>query len=1524
MVDEWCRDIKFLKIASNLVFLENWSDPRLREVVRLPWALFILSTLRHDPTAAQVGIDPPTAEQYLLDGVTGEAFQYLHHLVMTLRVERGLEDKDESNQQPIDTLLQLADQSDTENDMFFLRQLQDLLEYLAVKKHFVRNLRNKEEDTAIRRTQPGPPAMNFQAFMALLAVVYKSLPGDSAKALWEDPSFIGTVLDQRSGWPSIACWDMLRSMSTGPECSALAYERTKDGRLSWNSLSKFYQHYYEILPHIFEPIKTSRTPTLEPMGYEDAEMCKGWTRFITEIAKGSSLARQAMLQAKPSPVQMLCEFLNCDVTIDIKAVIVYGITAFCERSGDPSDEENIMRTVECYERVTYVDPGLDTRSVDSAKIPAPVGWLAKMEYSEQDIGSYPLTRAYLSFLTSLLPDPLAKTASRLRPRVTSSLRRSAFYVMDRVFMLQGGRRYIRESERWEVIDAALAFMERALLVFDMSDLLTQTSSRSIASIVSDLYGEPGFVVLLRLLSDSDPFNLISSLLDNCSSHPTPRPRHVNDVLLRILRICHRIFDIQLIFCDVLILALTDTTRSSSHPFRRPLNMVSLDQMLLTHLSNVNAVALLVGDDDLTVSFIATKLMSALMTSPLFGESDRFLGEYSRPVNRLAGIIDVSDDSIRISQGFYMRLNGDGADLTPEEDQSISKSVLKGDAGVTSLAALPLTIRSSILDLLLAGTAHDANGPNLAHFLLGYDFKGRTFSLQDSISPHSRLSCLTVLLDQMTGDTASTSLVSIHPILASKSAQLMHQLFSHSITAQATISYTTSTRAFAAYQLLTLPRQCPPALRDDIEGIGMVILPDSEVLTTADTLVAYLDFQRSTVSCVALETHSFDGRGPSASAIAELLFNGTGENIDDADEDQPGQRPPLIIDLLKNIDLIWKERLPSGEAQAGPPVYYEHFDFDKYKRADVEWWDLTALKRGMDAHRRNVESRGQLSSPNALQAMEEETASLLARLAVYNRETDISLAKGSFLTAWSETLKVAIGQLFNHIAEDRQEVVLIELLFALLDRIHRDISPGVCDILSESILVAMGKLVQVMAEYEGQNAPVDQLIPILSGIIDAISSPKTTESARGNLYATLNQFLSLLVPTPYIDDAASVAASSIGHDSLYPSGSGLRRATLMVLNAQKEKLFTALCSDAMDVRDVWKTECFALLAAVVGACHNDKDRSILSPLTKDGWLPLFVRSLKDREIPLMECLGPDAGEYSLGKTGSRTNIPTASSHAYWVYESKMTFLLAYASTRTGAENLLDAGLFEVLAMCGFVSAQSMSEETELDKTAEAALRQHRVVICALQLVTRALSSLHRSARSGAGHALGFLNAHRDSMIFLLRENQQNINLIGIEECQLIVSLLSLVRHKVPEEDIHNPSAFGAFHMATLAVAARFFDADAWTSDLIDDTEANKAKLRPAVMDLNQVLLAYLTAATAGLKTSSGYPVLVNGAYRVREAAKYIRKLAGRKLSYHWLTLPSNCSLDPHDSPTPCRPYRGAARPLRGVSGRSGSSDRRREP
>ncbi|KAK4687817.1 hypothetical protein P7C73_g2307, partial [Tremellales sp. Uapishka_1] len=1419
--DSYCRDLKFLKLACKEVFQEQWTIPQLQEAVKIQWSTFFLSALKYERTVSQCGLDAPMLENFTTEASTNGAFPFLHQMVVSARRAQGLEERDDREEAAEDTLVKLANKIDKANDGFFFAQIQDVVDSLATRRHFVRNLKTKEEDVGLKRSQAIPPPANYQSFLYLVASVYKSLAPDSASHLWDDQTFINAVIDGRGGWPGPAFWEMMSAISTGATCAAKSYERIKTARTGWNMFFQFYQHYYEIMPHLFDPIKTTRNPCLEPMPHDEVQICKGFTILISTVAKWSSFAREALLQSKPYPLHTLFDFLNCDIPLDLKAAVLDAITAFCSRKGNAQvDEDVLAKAVDYYERISFVDGALDVRSMDGSRIPAPIGWIAKMEYSEQDVNTYPLTKSYLQFLTCLLPPPSSLPKS---PRLINTLRRSTFYVLDRTLLPP--RRFSKESERWGMLDGVFGYLEKALLAFDMSDLLGQINTRAIGQVATGLADEPGFLVLLRLLSETAILAPLTEVIDQFAqvAPEAIRPALMDKVTLRVLRIFHRILHVQLVFSDVLLLTLSDPARNPTHPFRRPLSLQSLDHHLLHHTSNVTAIALSVGHENPEIAFLSTRIVSALASSPVFSRSDLFRGEHTTSVNRLAGILETSDDSLRIAQGFCMRLDGDGEDLLPSEILSVEEAVLAGNVSPEYFDALPFVIRSAILDLLVDGTSHETNGPNLAHFLLGFDFRSNEFGLQDPSSDRSRLSTLHIVLRQI---SESPALITVHPTIAAKSAKLIHQLCSHPVTSKAALSFTSSV-GYAAQQLAALPSACPEATRE-VEGLGSAETSSWSVVTSADTLTAYLDFQRWILSSVALETFAYDGDGVSSDVISASLFGQTEREVDE------DQRPPLLIDLLSAIDIQWTD---NSSAVADKALeFYSSFDFDQYKRVEVDWYDLDPIAKGLEGFRKQLERTGAISIGPSMDAINEEKRFILERLASKNRETEISLAKGNFLTAWNEIQKVSLALVFKNVSEEKQEGFLFDLLDALLDRYGTEnaAAPGVVEIICESVLVTITTLVNVLMEFEGINLPVDRLSNTLKKMVDALTKPGSTENARGNLYAAISQYLQLLAIAPSISDTATTVGTVTT-----TSTSTLQRSTLSVLMHKKERLLPILCRDAMDDRDVWKTQCFALLSGLATICGNERDRSLLSPLIANGFLPLFVRSIKDREMALQECLGPDPDNL----------------HAYWVYEAKLTFLMALAATKKGAEELLDAGVFEMFAMCGFINVQPVMDES---MDTQSVSRQHRILICALQLLIRVLSSLHKSSRSGAGHAISFLNAHRESILMLLRENQQNITLTGIEECRLILSMFCLVVHKVPAEDMRSPSGFGAYHLGVLALSAKFFDRDTWIDNVLleDDFQQVDAK----VLELNQITLTYLCSTTAGLKAGSGFPVFVTGGQR----------------------------------------------------------------
>lgn len=1000
--------------------------------------------------------------------------------------------------------------------------------------------------------------------------------------MWKN-YLIDLVLDNQDVRPSPAAWKLLDAITRGPQSAQCADERLMEHKYSFDSLFVFYRQQLERMPRLYEDLKSTTRPKeyrqIPPL---DIQRFLLWTPVLANVVRHSPIVRSRLLQRKPHPIQVLFEIINSEIDVEVKAVVFDAITAFCASANE--DDDVLIKTADYYEKITYPDSKADPRSAEKSALP--VGWLNRVDVAEQDARTYPLTRAHLTFLTALLS-----------ARLWEALR-VPYRAVDQVFnqlAVFRERKFVRESEQWELLDDVLAFLEKALVRFTVENLVVPHGQK-IHDVAWDLYDYPGFKVLLRILADREQqvFDILSTVVDNVPS--MNRTATQNHTLLRVLRIFHRVLETQLIFTDVLLLSL-DHAPTKRFVFRRPADMKPLDYRLLNHLDSVIAVALLIKDQDVEIAFLAVKIVSALAASPIFNEADRFRGDYTKNINRLAGIIDASDDSIRIAQAYCIRLDQSEnmVDVSPEDAAKVERDCLTGRSAPTDLRSLPYLIRSNILDLLIAGTSADCS-PNIAHFLLGFEFKGHDFSLQDPDSPSSRYSCLQIIMDQLRDGDADINLVTAYPVLAAKTARILYQLFSTPLTSQPTMAYASVFHNFSSNQLDVLPLSCPVSYGP---GRGVVQSSRGVIETTADTLIAYLDFQRHILTCVALETHENQGRTAAASAIAMNMF---GQDLDTGGD-------PVIIEVLANIELAWHEDVPNASSLE----YFASFDFDSFKLSGADWFDLESLEKALRLDQFRYEKSGRGHGARA------EADYLLHRLAIRNRETKINMAKGALLTAWAEMLKVALGRLFvQQIPEEQQEGLLFSLLNAIFARIESDISPGVLEILSESILITTNTLQSILFDNDGVNLPVDQLGDVFSHIISAIVRPGTTENARGNLYASMSQYLSLLSSRP-------TSGSATDNDT--EPNYDLQRICLSVIGQKRDRFFAVLSRDALDVRDVWKTQCYALLTALVEMCATDRDRQVLLPLWKDGHLSLLIRGIKDREISVQECLMEDAGGWS---------------------------------------------------------------------------------------------------------------------------------------------------------------------------------------------------------------------------------------------------------------------------------------------------------
>jgi nuclear pore complex protein Nup205 len=111
-----------------------------------------------------------------------------------------------------------------------------------------------------------------------------------------------------------------------------------------------------------------------------------------------------------------------------------------------------------------------------------------------DRDTYPLTRAYVRFLTVLLP-------SDGRPQITGILRRATRYIIETMLLGGNNRAFARAHEELEFYDEVFAFLEKALFSFNITEKLLSTSNSTVGPIAAGLYEEPGFVVILESLNN---------------------------------------------------------------------------------------------------------------------------------------------------------------------------------------------------------------------------------------------------------------------------------------------------------------------------------------------------------------------------------------------------------------------------------------------------------------------------------------------------------------------------------------------------------------------------------------------------------------------------------------------------------------------------------------------------------------------------------------------------------------------------------------------------------------------------------------------------------------------------------------------------------------------------------------------------------------------------------------------------------------------------------------------------------------
>ena len=589
----------------------------------------------------------------------------------------------------------------------------------------------------------------------------------------------------------------------------------------------------------------------------------------------------------------------------------------------------------------------------------------------------------------------------------------------------------------------------------------------------------------------------------------------------------------------------------------------------------------------------------------------------------------------------------------------------------------------------------------------------------------------------------------------------------------------------------------------------------------------------------------------------------------------------FLEILQSLDFEWyddREALGQNINVITP----EQLDLAKRPDAAVgpRLYDLGAVLAILVREKTLLQQKGSLRDAGQANPFLEQAAFVLQWASAQNAKKAVAFSRRRVLQSWRHTLDMVLARAAGLLRTEVRSGLMFDCLSELLPRISTPSTDAggldvpSADLVAGAVLSLLTSLRQHRVELttgaldlETVDAlPVDRLLTTLRALIDSVLRLETTTLARGNLYSALINFLQLVKSGSGGDvsgeagahDGASISATdldetmSIGGVSTTTTNlfggraqtSSLESRTRTLLLSHAERLMDVLGRDALDASDLSKTIAFTLLdkLCALDAPPSSSSSSrrggsrCLDLLDRKGYIKSFVTALRDSDLALQETLRPDP----------------ASLNAIYVYEARLAFFNRMAQSRDGAERLLNAKIFDVLAQSDYLAARPDQDQefVDLDSFLPAATERYNALLTpVLQLTTSILASTSAasavslggasshgafgiskalaptSAAAAPRHALALLTAHRDALLTVLRAPLQEFcSFAQLGQAHLVVAIFVLIMPSLDDDAQQAPSPLAPFHTAIVAFAAVYLHTTSWRSRVVPYNEAEREEAR----------------------------------------------------------------------------------------------------
>jgi len=1175
------------------------------------------------------------------------------------------------------------------------------------------------EERALQFWASGPPfKSNRMTYLEYVEATSGKLPAFLQWAVWSTQT--------RDIDLSMALYDMLAGLAKGQHCSELAYNFMARGAgevipgsmlpssstathyntgptVSWSVMFGLLDSWAssqgarlgQVQPSSSNVGSSWKTAALvqshQPpsLGYKDVLLAQSFLRFLSRVVTHSVAVRMAITgHTQFRAIPTLVSLIPLGIPLELKGTLFETLASFCQPGAGIAGVEICKTVWTLMERLEVINVrgGSDgTLTTGSSLLQAGKGVEVELEEIEAVYKTYPATIPFLQLLSTLIHTPKClplkdriKDAEPLntipdtlgQPYRLAGIGPYVSFVVDNVFSKILNREYLCPSDRWQINDLCLCFIERVLASYNLDSWIGSTDdSHFKTDLIVPLLVHPGYDMMKRLLTNSPLQASILSYIvegvDGFGKGFAEEEPYFRSTIVRLLRIVLRVLELQDVFIDVLVPLLADFENSPAiDAVHSRSHFTKFDQVLSFGSQCIPSIAAYVAHPaHAELVLLSIKILTLLSASNTF--------------NNLATLIERSNDSERILNGFEQIMNSEN--MTDVVVAETNADQITG-AGAPYVAGTPATLEQAVrlaaLQLFVQNTESKRTYPNVAHFLLFGGTNGEQ-RIQDPHALGSRKTCIHAIIDLLnigvpslkdkdkTRDQNQPShgdplFVSV-PGLAERCYQVVYQLCAHSHTSEFMMRYLRTRESFFARQLAVIPFQVPEAAED--LSVQVIYVDGSRVATTVSALTSFLRLRSWIFDLVALELHVLTTRGhyKGVMELLGILFGNYGDPLDestnwrgDATHSFPnfGQSHMRIIEFLQFLDFDW---LDSLIAKPTDLQFLGRLNLHSCIRVDAVGCDVVdraAVMALMANTKRDLHTQGNIVTATQAEQLTTEMTYILESFAIENRRRGICHARSTSYEAWRRLLDMALTKCFTQLPHDRRENMLFHLLHALSTTISSaNIEESTAVLLSETILSSITKLRedrrhQIIIQSVGGDAnagslPAERLYALLRSILECILDTNRIDLVRGNLYASLINYLHLISSTDVVSLAVSednVLPVPGPREQLYlsnsrpfsamelsnPSSSSLEAGALVEIKHSIARFVAIISRDAIDGTEVWKTIAFMLLDSLVRLCRTETHQVVLTALVRHGILLNFVRSVKESDLRLRCVLKPDPG------------------------------------------------------------------------------------------------------------------------------------------------------------------------------------------------------------------------------------------------------------------------------------------------------------